>query len=191
MRSSISKGHSSRLKVVLVGTLGAAGLALAIPGGASAATVDCSGAATPPAGSKGKAFALGFKCVSPQGDKTTIEAFSVISNHEISGFNTEPIVINPSTGETVVGEQFGCEGEIPGDGFGCFGKASLGNEVRAGFNLTRNPCSKRTIAKQGKWRLWVVASAPKINPTNGNKTPAVSEPLNMKVPVCEAETTKK
>lgn len=190
MTSSISKGQG-RIRLAIVGVLGAVGLALAIPAGASAANVDCMGQAAQATEGNGKAFPFSFRCFSPQGDRTTVEAFSIISTHEISGFNTEPIVINPMTGETVVGESFGCEGEIPGDGFGCFGKLSLGNEVRGGFNLTRNPCSKRTLAKQGEWRLWVVASAPKINPNTGKATPAVSEPLKLKVPECAPSPEKK
>lgn len=190
MTSSISKGHG-RIRLAIVGVLGAVGLALAIPAGASAATVDCRGEAAGASEGKGKAYAYSFRCFSPQGDATTVDGYSMISTHEISGFGTEPVVINPMTGETVVGESFGCEGEIPGDGFGCFGKLSLGNEVRDGFNLTRNPCSKRQLNKVGEWRLWVVASAPKINPNTGKATPAVSEPLKLKVPECAPSPEKK
>ena len=170
----------TRLRVLLIGILAALGIALAAPGGAMA-SIGCSGSLTPSPDGNGKGFSYNFKCNSPGGDTTTIDAYSIISSRSVSSFRVDPIVYNPS-GEVVPDESFGCEGSFPSSGFGCFGKASVLNTVSAGLQLSSNPCSKKAKA-DGPWQVWVVANADRIN-DNGTKTDQSSEPFRLRVPKC-------
>lgn len=171
-----------RLGGIIAGVAAAAGIAMIAPGTASAANVDCSGKVVPPADSNGKNFGYSFVCGSPEGDATQIDGYSIVSTKDVASFATENLVVDPG-GSALNTESFNCEGPIPSDGFGCFGKASLGNTIEGGFSLIRNPCSNKSLRK-GSWHIWVVASAAKINPNTGAKTPAVSEPLRLRVPEC-------
>src|ERR687887_668727 len=50
---------------------------------------------------------------------TKIAGYSIISlNRSVDSFDTEPVVLTPA-GEAVPGQDFGCSGEIPGNGIGC------------------------------------------------------------------------
>jgi hypothetical protein len=180
---------TARPLAVVIGAIVAVAAALAIPAAASAATVDCSGKVTAAEGSNGKAYDYSFLCGSPQGDATQVDAYSIISNKDVAGFSTE-VLVSDTNGQALNDESFGCEGPIPSDGFGCNGKASLYHTITSGFSLIRNPCSNRSQEK-GAWHVWVVASANKINPTTGAKTPAVSEPLRLRVPSCGDQSPAK
>lgn len=171
----------------IAGVLGAVGLALVIPAGASAANIDCNGHIVPQEGSNGKAYTYDFLCGSITGDATTIDGYSIVSNMKIAGFGPDAIVTD-SAGQPAKGESFACEGPIPSDGFGCFGKASLYNSIEGGFSTLSNPCTKRNIRNKDRWKIWVIASANKIDPNTGKKTPAVSEPLRMRAPKCADAT---
>ncbi|MEO7197988.1 MAG: hypothetical protein ABIZ50_05895 [Solirubrobacterales bacterium] len=177
-----------RLRGVLAGLVAVAGMAMIAPGTAAAGSVDCSGKVVPATDSThGKAYGFTFLCASPEGDATTVDGFSIISNKDISSFSTEVTVTDPA-GTALNTESFGCEGPFPSDGFGCFGKASQYNTIHGGFSLIRNPCSNKQLRK-GAWHVWVVASAAKVNPLTGKKTPAVTEPLRLRVPGCSTDAS--
>lgn len=170
-----------RFQVLLIGILGALGIAMVAPGGAMA-SIGCSGLlGQSPDNAKG--FAYSFKCNSPGGDTTQIDAYSIISNKSVSSFKVDPLVYNPN-GEVVPDQSFGCEGSFPSSGFGCFGKASVLNTVSGGLELSANPCSKRGMAA-GRLQAWVVVNSDRIN-DNGTKTDQSSEPFRLRVPKCGA-----
>lgn len=179
MNSKFLNGRA-RVKTAIAGAI-AVGAVMALPGSASAANVECSGKIVPASDSNGRAFGYSFVCGSPEGDATQVDAYSIISNRPVSSFSTEVLVVKEGTPLNT--ESFACEGPFPGEGFGCFGKASLYNTIEGGFQLLRNPCSNKARRK-GTWHVWVVASASKINPVTGAKTPATSEPLRLRVPAC-------
>lgn len=169
----------ARLRALLIAVLAAVGIALAAPGGAMA-SIGCSGTlGQSPDNAKG--FAYSFKCNSPGGDTTTVDAYSIITSKSVSTFKVDPIVYKP-TGEVVPDESFGCEGSFPSFGFGCFGKASVLNTVSGGLELSSNPCSKKAKAA-GPFQAWVVVNSDRIN-DNGTKTDQSSEPFRLRIPKC-------
>lgn len=167
---------------LLAGAVISAAALLALPGGASASTIECSGKITAAPDSNGRAFGYSFSCGSPEGDDTQIDAYSILSNKDITTFSTEVLVLHD--GIPLNDQSFGCEGPFPSEGFGCFGKASLYNQIEGGFQTLRDPCSPKSRRK-GPWHAWVVAAGNKINPVTGAKTMTTTEPLRLRVPACE------
>ena len=69
-----------------------------------------------------------------------VAGYSIISlNKSVDSFDTEPVVLNPA-GDAVPGQDFGCSGQIPGNGIGCGGLASEWNQVNGGIHVATDPC---------------------------------------------------
>jgi hypothetical protein len=69
-------------------------------------------------------------------------------------FDTEPVVLTPA-GEAVLGQDFGCSGELPGYGIGCGGFASEWNQISGALHISTDPCGP------GRPRLAVSVADPK------------------------------
>lgn len=70
----------------------------------------------------------------------SISGYSLVAlNREVDSFDTEPVVLTPA-GDPVLGEDFGCSGEIPGIGIGCGGLANAWHLVHGSVHLTTDPC---------------------------------------------------
>ena len=71
-----------------------------------------------------------------------IAGYSIISlNKSVDSFDTEPVVLTPA-GDAVPGQDFGCSGQIPGNGIGCGGLASEWNQVNGGVHISTDPCGR-------------------------------------------------
>ena len=71
-----------------------------------------------------------------------IAGYSIISlNRTVDSFDTEPVVLTPA-GDAVPGQDFGCSGELPGNGIGCGGSASEWNQVSGGLHISTDPCGR-------------------------------------------------
>jgi hypothetical protein len=117
---------------------------------AAANSVECAGAVKPDGAGKNNALAYNLSC------SEDIKGFSIVSNMSVAEFSTEVVVVD-GTGAPAQGQQFRCEGPIPGDGFGCTGTASAGNLITGKTATEANRCvnGKNTL------RMWatVVDSA--------------------------------
>jgi hypothetical protein len=170
----------SRRWLVLLGSAATLATGLIAAGSAQAATVDCKGKLGPDDGSSNSArsFEYSFACTSPQGNEempTQIDAYSIISTKEVIGFQADPLVFD-TAGEVVPDEAFGCEGPIPGAGFGCNGKASLENTTVGSFELSDKPCSKR--GRRSPFKAWLVVSSDKIK-DDASHIKTSSEPFKL------------
>lgn len=173
----------SRVRTLALTGLAFAGCSLVVGAGtASAAPVDCDGEVN---SLNKKNFEYEFTCEAAlEGTADKIDAYSLISNKQVGGFETEVIVLDPAGEPT--SQAFGCEGPIPGFGFGCNGGsagATLGNTPQSAFSLSANPCSERE--QRQKWKMWLVVQADKINPATQARTPTSSEPFPLSLPKCK------
>jgi hypothetical protein len=154
----LSPGSSLRPRV-LACTAAAAlacAVALTLPHSASAASVVCAGGTTLGTG-KGpdQLIDYKFRCTED------IKAFSIVTNTSVDSFSTEVLVLDPNQ-QTVGGQSFGCEGDIPAWGFGCTGSGTNGagasppNAVSGSFTTADGPC----VHPKGPERFnsWVVVS---------------------------------
>lgn len=124
----------------------ALGCLLVGPSVASANNVDCWGAVGPTAKQQ-RDLTYSFAC------SDSIKSFSIVSNLEVGEFSTTADVIDPATNTPVDGETFGCEGNIPSDGFGCSGNANPPHSVTGTLSLDEARCVKR----RNQLNAWVVA----------------------------------
>jgi hypothetical protein len=116
------------------------------PSAADANSVTCQGF-TAPKTPKSSTLSYRFTC------NEEIKGFSIVSNLEVGEFGTEVVVLDPATGEPVSGQSFGCEGLIPGDGFGCNGYAIWANQIAGEFGIDQRRC----VGGRNQLRSWVVA----------------------------------
>lgn len=164
------------------GILLAAGLVLVsvclsvLAGSASAASVECSGSLKPDKSSFSE-NALEYK-VSCTED---ILGYSIVSNREIGYFSTEVIVLKGE--EVAEGEAFTCEGAIPGNGMGCYGKKSAGNTVVGSISTVDELCEASTQP-----RFWAVALT--TQEAKGTPFPLTSEPFPLNIR-CKTLNAKK
>lgn len=120
--------------------------ALAIPAGASANTVECSGT-TAPTAPKSTDLVYAFAC------SEEIKSYSFVSNISVQEFSTTADVLDPATGTPGDGQSMSCEGSFPGDGFACSGDAKTPNRVVGQFSIDGGRCVKG----KNQLRTWVVA----------------------------------
>ncbi len=164
--------NSSRVGFGQAATL-AFGLALVfmclfvLAGPASAASVECSGSLKPDKNSFSD-NALEYK-VSCTED---VLGYSIVSNREIGYFSTEVIVLKGS--EVAEGEAFTCEGAIPGNGMGCYGKMSAGNTVLGSMSTTKALCEANVQPQ-----FWAVALT--TQEAKGKPFSLTSEPFPLSV----------
>jgi hypothetical protein len=142
---------------------------LAIPGGASASTVHCTGDLL--LGSKSDAGVRGVryrvKC------SEDVLAFSIHTSHRIDYFTPDPVVLKPN-GDPSDDDRFVCEGPIPGPGFGCPGAMTAGNRVVGWFSTVGSRCNPII-------RAWVVVTTEQLS---GSGTPFItsSHPFGLPPP---------
>ena len=74
-----------------------------------------------------------------------IVGFMIVTNHEISGF-TNDVEVHDGTGALVPADGFQCEGDIPGEGFGCVGSYTTNGLVKGTFDVSeRDACAEPRI----------------------------------------------
>ena len=113
---------------------------------ASANSVECEGFTAPKA-PKSTTLSYRFTCTEE------IKSFSIVSNLEVGDFSTEVVVLDPATGQPASGESFGCEGPIPGSGFGCSGYALWAHQIAGEFGIDEARC----VGGRNQLRTWAVA----------------------------------
>lgn len=121
---------------------------VALPGSASAATVECAAELKPSADAPNSKTAVEFDFLCSE----EILAFTVTANRHLSFFDPEVLAFKPD-GEAS-GEIAFCEGAVPGSGFGCNGKVGTGNEVRGAFEASKPICPTKRTPK-GQLQAWV------------------------------------
>ncbi len=123
--------------LVAASVVGACAAFLAIPGGASAASVTCSGKLTlnknGPAGPRGVNW--NTTC------NEDIQSLSLTVDKKIDYFTPDPVIFAPNGTPAQDGSRLDCEGDIPGWGFGCPGYVTAGNKVKGSFATIQPPCN--------------------------------------------------
>lgn len=182
----------SRWQIAFLGLV-AAGLALlfALPGNAAASTVSCKGktfASDPDTGPPiDNPLEYQFSC------SEKVLAYSVISNRGVDYFDPEvEVFVGPPENGNVSSESFGCEGPIPGNGFGCKGSAQVPGAdgprfVSGALGLEEDPCGKH--AKGAGFKAWVVVTTQQLDASS--KTFLISsEPFRLYGPGCKTKPRK-
>jgi hypothetical protein len=83
------------------------------------------------------------KTVTYSGDTT---GYSFIAlNRQITSFNTEPVILDPSTQGVAAGQVQGCNGEIPSNGIGCYATGSATSTSL--YTRTALPATTGSLAK--------------------------------------------
>jgi hypothetical protein len=161
------------LRLSLAIAAGAAFIAVAaMPGTASATSVDCSGKLTIDKEVAG--FDYQFFCTQK------VNAYTLVASKPVEYFSTESSVFaGPLGAEAANGQRYSCEGGIPDWGFGCFpGSGQVGASpfytVQGSFSTTQTkPCQ---LKRSQRFRTWLVVSVDGFTAT-GTKFPASSEPI--------------
>jgi hypothetical protein len=83
-----------------------------------------------------------------------IKSYTVVSTKPIAGFDVNVNVFLPS-GALDEASSWGCEGDIPGDGFNCNGGAPRKHVTKGQFEPEDLPCSTKN---RWKSRNWVVVA---------------------------------
>lgn len=148
---SLDGEGGSRIGFLLALALAAGLILLSIAAGsASAGSVTCGGnLAIDDEHESDNSLAYSVKC------NEDISAYSIVSNREISYFSTEVVAF--AGGEVAEGEAFTCEGTVPGNGVGCYGKATAGNTVVGTVGLTDELCEAYVQP-----RFWVIAQTTQL-----------------------------
>lgn len=150
-----SRWHLAGLAIIAVS---ASLLFGALPGTASASTVNCKGKAT-----------LGITDNDAENAQTyqftcseAVVAYTIVTNRSTDYFTPDVSVYlgNPSGGN-VISDAFQCEGPFPGNGFGCKGGASAPDAtgprfVVGGLATSVDPCAKH--GKGAGYKVWVVVT---------------------------------
>jgi len=172
--------RSRRLSLAIACCAAFIGVA-ALPGSASAASIQCWGKVTIDKEIAG--YDYEFFC----SEKVT--AFSIYSTKPVEYFGTEVNVFaGPVGSASAIGQRFACEGGIPDRGFGCF--VASGQQPASPFytlqgefgNTQLKPCS---VPKSERFKTFVVvatelfSSAGKVQPT-----PTISAPIRLNGPKC-------
>lgn len=148
---SLDGEGGSRIGFLLALALAVSLIGLSIvAGSASAGSVTCGGSvALDEEHDAENSLAYNVKC------SEDILGYSIVSNREISYFSTEVTVF---AGEEIAeGEAFTCEGTIPGNGIGCYGKATAGNTAVGNVGTTDELCEAFVQP-----RFWAVALTTQI-----------------------------
>lgn len=187
-----SRGIIQRSRWQLAGLALAAAcfaMLIALPGSASASTVTCIGKTlqSDPATGPPIENPLGYRFTCSE----KIIAYSFIANRSVDYFDPEVEVFvgKPQDGN-VSNEAFGCEGPIPGNGFGCKGSAtpdqgaSLSSRyIDGNLGLSADPCAKH--AKGAGFKSWIVVTTQQLD-SKGTPFTISSEPFRLGGPSCKA-----
>ncbi len=152
---------------------------LAIPGGASASSVNCSGKLAldnqSDAGPRGVRYHV--KC------SEDILAYSIHVSKKIDYFTPDPITLTPAGNPAETGKPFFCEGPIPGPGFGCPGEMTTGNRIVGSFGTSPARCNPTV-------RAWVTVTTEQLTASGSpfitiSHPRALLEPRRLPGPGCE------
>lgn len=170
------RGNRLGFLVALGLAVGLLGLS-AMAGSASAAEVNCGGNVTVDTEHEAEnSLKYDVTC------SESIQGYSIVSNRSIGYFGTEVTVL---AGEEVAeGESFTCEGAIPGNGFGCYGKMSAGNTVEGFLGTTEELCEAPVQPK-----FWAVALTTQLK--KGVPFQLTSEPFQLKIKCNKLDSKKK
>jgi hypothetical protein len=70
-----------------------------------------------------------------------VKGYALVAlNRQVSGFDTEPVVLDAATNDPVPGQSFSCSGPIPGDGVACTGLSSPANRTLGHISVSDDPC---------------------------------------------------
>ena len=168
--------HARPLLASLATAALCAGAFLVLPGTASASSVSCRGHLDPSTDAPvPDVFDYQFVC------DEEILAYSIVTNRSTDYFDTEPVVFvgNPKDGNAS-NEAFSCEGNIPGFGVGCNGKATPDASglrwIVGGLGYGSDPCAKHAKGQGVKVWLTVVTTQHKAD---GTPYTASSQPFRL------------
>jgi hypothetical protein len=163
--------RSRRLSLAIAA--GAAFIAvMALPGSASATSVDCIGKLR--INKEVAGYDYEFFCTQK------VNAFTIVTSKPVEYFATEVNVFaGPVGAEAAPGQRMACEGGIPDWGFGCTvasGQASTSPfyAMQGSFSTSQTkPCS---LPRHERFRTWLVVSVDAFT-SAGKAFPASSEPF--------------
>jgi len=116
-------------------------IALTHAGPASAATLTCRGHTQLATASEDFDHPLDYSF----GCTGRIVGFMIVANNEIGGF-TNDVGVHDRAGALIPSDGFQCEGDIPGEGFGCVGAYTTNGTVRGTFDVSeREACAEPRI----------------------------------------------
>lgn len=168
-------GHIGFL-VALGLAVGLLGLSV-VAGNASAASVSCGGTVKADSEHHSEnSLKYAVKC------DEEIQGYSIVSNREIGYFSTEVTVLAGT--EVAQGESFTCEGAIPGNGIGCYGKMTAGNTVEGFIGTADELCEAPVQPK-----FWAVALTTQI--AKEKPFPLTSEPFPLGIKCATLNAKKK
>jgi hypothetical protein len=171
-----------RSALAFVLTAGLLGVVLWSPGSASAASIFCTGNATPTDLVPEEKFAVEYDF----GCTDEIKAYTIYSNKQLAFFQPEVQVFDETSGDPA-GLLLFCEGNLPGFGFACSFRSSSGvvpgsKRVRGELAPSKSPCTSDSGNKRSeKWKLWLVVATIQTAPTTFTTT---SDPWPIGTPGC-------
>ena len=143
---------------------------LAIPGGASASSVNCSGKLFldpgPESGPHGVRYYV--KC------SEEVLGVSIHVSKRIDHFVPDPVTLAPNGGPSETGKPFFCEGPIPGPGFGCPGVMTARDRVVGHFSTMPGTCYPAV-------RAWATVTTQQLD-SKGNPFVTISHPFGLQPP---------
>jgi hypothetical protein len=183
-----SRVRTRAVRVCLVAaTAAACAVALSLPAGASASTVTCSGRLAPDTDSGipvSNALDYSVKC------DEDFSAFSMVYSKTIDYFSPAPDIFAGS--EPAGDDSMSCEGDFPGQGFGCHGTVGAGHTVK-GIVATEGrycPRAKRRHHHARRHRhgvrSWVTVTTTQLD-KDGNPFTTSSQPFAISGPRCGAK----
>ena len=180
-----SPARSRGVRRCLFAAVAAAGCAaaLAIPAGASASTVTCGGN-----------LALDQSGTTPVPNPVTytihcsedMSAFSAVFSKGIDYFTPAPDIFDGA--EPSADDAMSCEGNFPGEGFGCHGSVGAGHTVVGAVGPEKNPCPSAKRKHRG-WKplkAWLTATTTQLD-KDGNPFTTSSQPFRLYGPKCPKE----
>jgi hypothetical protein len=103
-----------------------------------------------------------FACSGP------ITGYSIQLQRGVDSFDTDGLVLNKVTGDSVTTDSFSCNGDIPGLGFNCVGTYSGGwNNITGQFAVTRKLTKKPKISPRLLVATATIASGKPVQALSG------------------------
>jgi len=147
----------------VLGLAGAALVAMALPGAASASSVSCSGTVTPTTDPVlAKPLQYDWTC------NSAVVSYGITASKELDFFSPDTLVFDSTN--TVTNYSYGCEGTIPSNGFGCFANgnpqapAPSGDRVKGVFETSKGGC---THSRKHPLQTWLSVTTVLTNPITG------------------------
>jgi hypothetical protein len=132
-------------------------IALSVPQAASAATLTCRGHTQLATASEDFDHPLDYSF----GCTGRIVGYMIVGSQEISGF-TNDVYVHDSAGTMIPADAFQCEGDIPGNGFGCIGTYDANGTVQGTFDV-----SEREACAEPRMDATLVVVAETLDPVTG------------------------